>query len=58
MNNISIHSFDTVCLQGYVPSYVFAFVLCFERYQKLRKSEKAFSILYPDRIVCNEQGCA
>ena len=56
MNNISIHSIDTVCLKEACPVHH----LCarFERYQKLRKSEKVFSILNPDRIACNEQGCA
>ena len=56
MNNISIHSIDTVCLKETCPVHH----LCarFERYQKLRKSEKVFSILNPDRIACSEQGCA
>ena len=56
MNNISIHSIDTVCLKEACPVHH----LCarFERYQKLRKSEKVFSILNPDHIACNEQGCA
>lgn len=56
MNNISIHSIDTVCLKEACPVHH----LCarFERYQKLRKSEKVFSILNPDHIACSEQGCA
>ena len=56
MNNISIHSIDTVCLKETCPVHH----LCarFERYQKLRKSEKVFSILNPDHIACSEQGCA
>lgn len=56
MNYISIHSIDTVCLKEACPVHH----LCarFERYQKLRKSEKVFSILNPDRIACSEQGCA
>ncbi len=49
MNNISIHSIDTVCLKKACPVHH----LCarFERYQKLRKSEKVFSILNPDHIA-------
>ena len=56
MNQISIHSIDTVCLKEACPVHH----LCarFERYQKLRKSEKVFSILNPDHIACSEQGCA
>lgn len=56
MNYISIHSIDTVCLKEACPVHH----LCarFERYQKLCKSEKVFSILNPDRIACSEQGCA
>ena len=56
MNNISIHSIDTVCLKE-ACRYI-TFVLVLSVIQKLRKSEKVFSILNPDHIACNEQGCA